>query len=84
MSHPLIRECNNYIVMEPGKPEKFLTASQTLEWLESWLNKLEALPKDLQTQPSNKAAAKRLLDTACDLIIKPGFILQWFAVRLDH
>ena len=38
---------------------------------------------DLKDQPSTKAAAKRLLDTACDLQIKPGFTVQWFAIRLN-
>ena len=56
----------------------------THQWLENWLKKFEELPKDLEDQPSIKAAAKRLLDTACDLEIKPGFNLEWFAVRLDH
>ena len=83
MSDPLIRACDNYVVMEPGKPEHFLNSQETKIWLMSWLEKLDKLPQDLQEQPSISAAAKRLLDTACDLEIKPGFKLQWFAVRLD-
>ncbi len=83
MSDPLIRACDDYIVMEPGKDEKFLNKEGTKEWLITWLEQLEELPKDLEDQPSLDAAAIRLLDTACDLEIKPGFILQWFAVRLD-
>ena len=83
MSDPLIRACDHYVVMEPGKPERFLDAAETEEWLKNWLNKLEELPKELQAQTSTSAAAKRLIDTACDLEIKPGFNLQWFAVRLD-
>ncbi len=83
MSNPLIRDCENFVVMEPFKAEKFLTQEETLIWLESWLNKMEEIPEDLRDLPSNQASAKRLLDTACDLEIKPGFKLQWFAVRLD-
>ena len=83
MSDPLIRDCENYVIMEPGKPEKLLNSEETKAWLVSWLKSLDNLPEDLQNQPSINAAAKRLLDTACDLEIHPGFNLQWFAVRLD-
>ena len=84
MSSPLIHDCQNYVVMEPSKSEKFLTSDETLRWLKKWLDQMKELPKDLQNQPSNESAAQRLLDTACNLEIAPGFTLQWFAVRLDR
>ncbi len=83
MSDPLIRACDDYLVIEPGKPEKLLNASETQTWLISWLKQIQELPEDLKKQPSLNAAAKYLLDTACDLEIKPGVSLQWFAVRLN-
>ena len=83
MSSPLIRDSQHYVVMEPSKSEQFLTAEETLKWLEKWLNQMQELPQDLQNQSSIEAAATRLLDTACNLEIEPGFTLQWFAVRLD-
>ena len=83
MSDPLIRELENYVVLEPGKKERFLSVEETFKWLLSWLEQLEELPKDLKEKSSLEIAAKHLLDTACDLEIKPGFTLQWFAVRLD-
>ena len=84
MSDPLIHHVENYVVLEPGKEEMFLSSKETIEWLISWLMKIEKLPKDLENHPSLSSAAQRLLDTACDLEIKPGFNLQWFAVRLDR
>ncbi len=83
MSNPLIRSCANYLVLEPGKPERLLSSKETLAWLQEWLMQIDYLPKDLEAQPSLADAAIRLLDTACDLEINPGFKLQWFAVRLD-
>ncbi len=83
MSDPLIHSCSNYVVLEPGKEEQLLSEIDTLAWLEDWLNKLHELPKDLRSQTSSHAAARRLLDTACNLEIKPGFTLQWFAIRLE-
>ena len=83
MSSPLIRDCQNFVILEPYKSEKFLSSEETLKWLEKWLSQMNEIPEDLQNQPSIKAAAKRLLDTACNLEIEPGFTLQWFAIRLD-
>ena len=82
MSDPLIRELDNYVVLVPGKSEQFLNPEETLLWLQSWLNKFEHLPLDLKCKNSIEEAAQYLLDTACDLEIKPGFIIQWYAVRL--
>ena len=84
MSHPLIRSCDHYVVLEPGASENILTADETLLWLENWLHKLNKLPDDLENYSSLADAAQRLIDTACDLEIKPGFTLQWFAVRIDN
>ena len=83
MSHPLIHECDNYVVLEPGKSEKILNVDETKKWLIMWLSQLDELPKDLKEQQSLDAATQYLIDTACSLEIKPGFTLQWFAVRLE-
>ncbi len=83
MSDPLIHACDNYVILEPNKEAKILTAKETLNWLKKWLGRLDELPEDLQDENSLKSAAQRLLDTACALEIKPGFNLQWFAVRRD-
>lgn len=71
------------MVIEPNQKERFIKAEDMLEWIENWLNQIETLPQDLKEQPSQKAAAQHLLDTACDLEIHPGFTVQWYAVRLE-
>ena len=73
---------DNYVVLVPGKSEQFLDREDTLLWLQAWLNDFDELPLDLACQSSTKEAAQHLLDTACDLEIKPGFKIQWYAVRL--
>ncbi len=83
MSDPLIRECDHYLILEPYQSEKLLSSEETLDWLQEWLEKLEALPEDLVSEKNIEGAAKKLLDTACDLEVKPGYRLQWFAVRLE-
>ena len=81
MSDPLIRACDEYVVLEPGKAEKILSSAETLLWLENWLEQLNELPLDLQNHRGETTVAQRLLDTACELEVEPGFSLQWFAVR---
>ena len=83
MSDPLIHECDNYVVLEPGLSEKILTEEETKIWLANWLKTFEELPIDLMNQKSIKEAAQYLLNTACNLEIKPGLTIQWFAVRLE-
>ena len=83
MSDPLIRACDDYVVLEPGKPEQLLDVPNTLAWLSRWLQTMDQLPADLANQASVEAAAQRLLDTACDLELSPGVSIQWFAVRLE-
>ena len=83
MSDPLIRACDDYVVLEPGKPEQLLDVPNTLAWLSQWLQTMDRLPEDLADLSSVEAAAQRLLDTACDLELSPGVSIQWFAVRLE-
>ena len=71
------------MVLVPGEPEQLLTAADTLTWLTGRLQDLDPWPSDLIGCESSEQAALRLLDTACELEISPGFALQWYAVRLE-
>ena len=50
MSDPLIRDSDHYVVLEPGQSERLLSAADTLVWLQTWLQSLDVLPEDLQSQ----------------------------------
>jgi hypothetical protein len=83
MSDPLIRELDHYVVLEPGRPQELLSAADTLAWLEQQLQRLAVLPADLEALPDAAGRARRLLDTACELELEPGVVVQWFAIRLE-
>ncbi len=83
MSDPLIRELDHYVVLEPGRPQEMLTAADTLQWLERQLSRLVETPADLIDLPDATARARRLLETACELELEPGVVVQWFAIRLE-
>lgn len=82
MSHPLLRELDHYVVLEPGRPEEILTAAETERWLSQRLADMETLPADLVNGSESVSPARRLLDTACELEVAPGCIIQWYAVRI--
>lgn len=83
MSDPLLRELDHYVVLEPGAAETILSRAQTLAWLEERLADLSAPPADLQELGGPAAQALRLLETACELELEPGWRISWFAVRLE-
>ena len=83
MSDPLIRELDHYVVLEPGRPQELLSAADTLLWLERQLAHLDQLSPDLSGLPDAAARAQRLLETACELELEPGLVVQWFAIRLE-
>ncbi|WP_043370037.1 chlororespiratory reduction protein 7 [Cyanobium sp. PCC 7001] len=83
MSDPLIRELDHYVVLEPAGSQEILTAADTVLWLERQLARLTTIPDDLAVLPGGRERAERLLETACELELEPGVVIQWFAVRLD-
>jgi hypothetical protein len=83
MSDPLIRELDHYVVLEPGRAQQLLSAAETLQWLEQQLSQLVQLPPDLSALPDAATRAQRLLETACELELEPGLVVQWFAIRLE-
>jgi len=83
MSDPLLRELDHYVVLEPGGAERILSADETLRWLAGRLDTLAEPPADLRHLAGTGQRAQRLLETACELELEPGLVVQWFAVRLE-
>jgi hypothetical protein len=84
MPDPLMYQQDAFVVLEPNRPEQFLTAEELLEKLKGILmQRQENLPQDLQKFTSIEAQAQYLMDTSCDFDLEPGQYLQWYAVRLE-
>ena len=84
MPDPLMYQQDAFVVLEPNKPEEFLTAVELLEKLQKTLTqRQDNLPRELQKFASVEAQAQHLLDTSCELDVGPGKYLQWYAVRLE-
>ena len=84
MPDPLMYQQDAFVVLEPNKPEQFLTAVELLEKLQKILTqRQDDLPRELQKFISVETQAQHLLDTSCELDVGPGQYLQWYAVRLE-
>jgi len=77
-------EEENYVVLEPPQPEKFMTSIELLEKLRIILSQQQDnLPRDLQKLSSLDAQAQKLKDTYCEYEVSNGKFIQWYVVRLE-
>jgi hypothetical protein len=72
-----------YVVLQPGKPEEFLSPAELLEKLKGILSAQTDLPRELQKFDSLEAQAKHLMETSCEFDVAPGQYIQWYVVRLE-
>lgn len=84
MPDALMYDEDTFVVLETYQPEQFMTVAELLEKLKSVLSESQDnLPQDLQRFTTLEEQAQYLIDTSCDLNLKPGQYLQWYAVRLE-
>lgn len=84
MPDALMYDEDTFVVLETHQPEQFMTVAELLEKLKSVLSQSQDnLPQDLQRFTTIEEQAQYLIDTSCDLNLKPGQYLQWYAVRLE-
>ncbi|MFE4105768.1 chlororespiratory reduction protein 7 [Almyronema epifaneia] len=83
MPDPIMYQEDMFVWLAPGEPEVFLTPAELQAKLEAILADQADLPRDLQKFSTLSAQASHLMQTACELTLKPGETLQWYAVRLE-
>lgn len=83
MSNPLIRSIEHFVILEPEKKEKIVTKQEAIEWLKKWLLKVVFPTINQNIDFEKEGNIEDFLENTCELEIKPGYTVQWFAVRID-
>ncbi len=70
-------------MLEPEKEERIASKEEAINWLRNWYKKI-----DLPTINQNEDFEKKdyfmnLLEDTYELEISSGFVIKWFAVRID-
>ncbi len=83
MSNPLIRSEDHFVLLEPDSKEKIVTKKEAILWLKNWLPKVDSSTIYQKKDYSNEEFLEELLESTYELEIKFGFVIKWFAVRVE-
>ena len=84
MSNPLIRSSDHYVLLEPESKEKIVSKKEAILWLKDWLKKIEIKTIYQNIDYSDENFFEELLESTYELEIKFGYVIKWFAVRVDQ
>tara|TARA_Y100001978_G_scaffold40032_1_gene35587 strand:+ start:1657 stop:1914 length:258 start_codon:yes stop_codon:yes gene_type:complete len=83
MSNPLIRSVEHFVLLEPDKEQKIVTKREALKWLKDWLSKTDFPIIDQRIEFEKDQDLADFLENTCELEIKTGYTIKWFAVRIE-
>ena len=83
MSNPLIRSEDNFVLLESNSKEKIVTKKEAMLWLKNWLFKVDSSTIYQNKDNSKEEFIEELLESTYELEIKFGFVIKWFAVRVE-
>ena len=83
MSNPLIRSSDHYVLLEPDSKEKIVSKKEAILWLRDWVSKTETQTTYQNVDNANEKFFEELLESTYELEIKFGYVIKWFAVRMD-
>ena len=84
MSNPLIRSSDHFVLLEPDSIEKIVTKKEAILWLKNWILKVESSTIYQNLDYSKEGYFEELLESTYELEIKFGYVIKWFAVRVDQ
>tara|TARA_Y100001978_G_scaffold179313_1_gene174071 strand:+ start:256 stop:513 length:258 start_codon:yes stop_codon:yes gene_type:complete len=83
MSNPLIRSVEHFVLLEPEKEEKIVNKDEAVNWLRNWLTKVDFSTINQNIDFEKDEKIEDLLEDTCELEIRTGYVIKWFAVRID-
>tara|TARA_B100000945_G_scaffold176645_1_gene141697 strand:+ start:108 stop:356 length:249 start_codon:yes stop_codon:yes gene_type:complete len=82
MSNPLIRSEEHFVLLEPEKKEQIVTKKEAVKWLKNWIVKVNFSTIIENEDFEKDENISNFLENTCELEIKPGYVIKWFAVRI--
>tara|TARA_Y100001970_G_scaffold86453_1_gene109029 strand:- start:4066 stop:4323 length:258 start_codon:yes stop_codon:yes gene_type:complete len=83
MSNPLIRSVEHFVLLEPEQEEKIVNKEEAISWLTNWLKRVDSPRINQNEDFEKKDEILNLLEDTYELEIRPGYVIKWFAVRID-
>ncbi len=83
MSNPLIRASDHYVLLEPNSKEEIVSKQEAILWLKNWLSKTETQTIYQNIEDADQKFFEELLESTYELEIKSGYVIKWFAVRIE-
>jgi len=83
MSNPLIRASDHYVLLELDSKEKIVSKQEAILWLKNWLSKTETQTIYQNIEDPDQEFFEELLESTYELEIKLGYVIKWFAVRIE-
>jgi len=83
MSNPIIRASDHYVLLEPDSKDKIVSKQEAILWLKNWLSKVETQTIYQNMGEPDQVFLEELLESTYELEIKFGYVIKWFAVRIE-
>jgi len=83
MSNPLIRSVEHFVLLEPDQKERIVSREEAIEWLREWFKKIDTTTINQNEIFEKEEAISKFLEDTCELEVSNGYVIKWFAVRID-
>ena len=83
MSNPLIRSVEHFVLLEPDKKERIVSREEAIKWLREWFKKVDTTTINQNNDFEKEETLLRFLEDTCELEVYSGYVIKWFAVRID-
>ncbi len=83
MSNPLIRSVDHFVLLEPDKKERIVSREEAIKWLKEWFKKIDIKTINQNENFEKEETLSSFLEDTCELEVKRGYVIKWFAVRID-
>ena len=83
MSNPLIRSEDHFVLLEPDKKERIVSREEAIKWLRDWFKKIDITTINQNENFEKEENISKFLEDACELEVSIGYVIKWFAVRID-